>query len=94
MNVFNRFVINSDIIHEKCKILRSNIAIFLVMGPRNLMDECRGFPSGHTTIIIRKIVKIDPDSPSRTFITMYQTTLLILINAATSNPAPKNIRYN
>jgi hypothetical protein len=43
------------------------------MGPHNLMDGYRGFPSGHTTFIIRKAVKIDPDSPSRTFITIYQT---------------------
>jgi hypothetical protein len=72
INVFIWFVINSNIIHEKCKILRSNIAIFRVMGPRNLMDEYRGFSSGHTTFIIRKAVKIDPDSPSRTFKTLYQ----------------------
>jgi hypothetical protein len=70
---FFGFVINSNIIHEKCKILRSNIPIFRVMGPRNLMNGYKGFPSGYTTFVIQKAVKIDPDSPSRTFITLYQT---------------------
>jgi hypothetical protein len=74
ISVFICFVINSNKMHEKCKILRYNITILRVMEPHNLMDGYKGFPFGHTTFVFRKAVKIGRDSPSRTFITMYQTT--------------------
>jgi len=41
------YLVCSNIIHEKCKLLRSNNVIFLLMGPRNLMGGYRGFLSGH-----------------------------------------------
>jgi hypothetical protein len=92
------FVINSDTMHGKCRILRSKITEFRVMEMCNLIG---GFWSGHTASIFWWSVKIDPDGSSIMFITMHQTTLCPM-QGRIMNPhycehlkfLPKNIKNN
>jgi hypothetical protein len=62
------------------------------------MDGYRGFPFIHTTFIYGQVVKTDPDSPSRTFITMYQTTEYPKVYESSPlwapHLTPKNIKHN
>jgi len=54
-------------IYAKCKIL---LFILPGLGSINLTHGYRGFPSSQTTVIFWQALKIDPDPPSRTIITI------------------------
>jgi len=58
---------DNNIMYARCKIL---VFILPGIGSFNLMHEYRRFPSSHITFIFWQALKIDPDSPSRTIITM------------------------